>query len=85
MKPEFMIARAGDTVVEFICSLTKVVEWKFNDAPLPSNAEGIQRGTTYLLRINNLKKKNAGAYTCSIERDLLIYRNYAVLEVHGSG
>ena len=83
VEPSFEFANVGDKEVEFSCYSKVNVTWSYNEKSLPSNAE-IQKNR-HRLKITNIRRKNAGNYTCYSAENYIVYHDYGVLEVYGEG
>lgn len=56
--------------------------WKFNGGKFPRNAKTFPRKYNYL-ELNNLTFNNRGKYSCSGEKDYIVYTSSIMLNIEG--
>ena len=72
--PPYISVPLGEVAV-FSCFAYEnyTIDWRFSKGKLPPNIEFYTKGKQHNLVINSVDIYNVGIYTCTMEKDMLIY------------
>ena len=81
--PERIYTAIGGAA-KFVCSSETQVQWYFDGGKIPVNSyTGNTASKLYWIIISNIRKDNAGIYSCYSELDDIIYKGNGVLVIGG--